>query len=53
MSASSVATTKKDRVNYRADDPESRENVGLKDLRFGVIGLGTCAGLAILFAIIF
>jgi hypothetical protein len=40
-------------MNYRADDPESRENVGLKDLRFGVIGLGTCAGLAILFAIIF
>ena len=35
-------------MNDRADDPESRENVGLKDLRFGVIGLGTCAGLAIL-----
>jgi hypothetical protein len=39
---------REDRVNYRADDPESRENVGLEDLRFGVIGLGTCAGLAIL-----
>jgi hypothetical protein len=31
---------REDRVNYRADDPESRENVGLEDLRFGVIGLG-------------
>jgi hypothetical protein len=29
------------------------EDVGLKDFRFGAIGLGTCAGLAILFAIIF
>jgi hypothetical protein len=40
-------------MNYRAKEPEYREDVGLKDFRFGVIGLGTCAGLAILFAIIF
>ena len=40
-------------MNYRREEPGYRENVGLKDLRFGVIGMGTCAGLAILFAIIF
>jgi hypothetical protein len=40
-------------MNYRADEPRYREDVGLKDFKFGVIGLGTCAGLAILFAIIF
>jgi hypothetical protein len=40
-------------VNRPADEAPGPENVGLKDLRFGVIGLGTCAALAILFAIIF
>jgi hypothetical protein len=40
-------------VNRPADEPPGPENAGLKDLRFGVIGLGTCAALAILFAIIF
>ncbi len=40
-------------MDDRAEEPEYREDVGLKDFRFGVIGLGTCAGLAILFAIIF
>jgi hypothetical protein len=40
-------------MNYRGEDADYREDVGLKDFTFGVIGLGTCAGLAILFAIIF
>ena len=40
-------------VNRPADQQGYPEDVGLKDFRFGAIGLGTCAGLAILFAIIF
>lgn len=40
-------------VNRPAHDERYAEDVGLKDVRFGVIGLGSCAGLAILFAIIF
>lgn len=40
-------------VNRPADEERYPEDVGLKDFRFGVIGLGTCAGLAFLFAIIF
>ena len=40
-------------MNYRADDTGYSEDVGLKDFKSGVIGLGPCAGLAILFAIIF
>lgn len=40
-------------MNRPADEAPGPENVGLKDLRFGAIGLGTCAALAILFAIIF
>jgi hypothetical protein len=40
-------------VNRPADEASGPENVGLRDLTFGVIGLGTCAALAILFAIIF
>jgi hypothetical protein len=40
-------------MNRPADEPRYPENVGLKDFKFGVVGLGSCAGLAILFAIIF
>jgi hypothetical protein len=40
-------------MNHRSQDPRDRGDVGLKDFKFGVIGLGGCAGLAILFAIIF
>jgi hypothetical protein len=40
-------------MNRPADEARDPENVGLKDLKFGAIGLGTCAGLAILFAILF
>ena len=40
-------------LNLPAAEQGYPEDVGLKDFRFGVIGLGTCAGLAILFAIIF
>ena len=40
-------------MNHRDDDPRYAEDVGLKDFKFGVIGLGLAAGLAILFAIIF
>ena len=40
-------------VNRPADEARGPDNVGLRDLTFGVIGLGTCAALAILFAIIF
>lgn len=40
-------------VNRPADEQGYPEDVGLKDFTFGVIGLGICAGLAILFAIIF
>jgi hypothetical protein len=40
-------------VNRPADEARYPEDVGLKDFKFGVIGLGTCAGLAILFAIVF
>jgi hypothetical protein len=40
-------------MNYRREEPDYGEDVGLKDFKFGVIGMGTCAGLAILFAIIF
>ena len=40
-------------VNRPAHQERFPEDVGLKDFRFGVIGLGTCGGLAILFAIIF
>ena len=40
-------------VNRPADEQGYPEDVGLKDFRFGVFGLGTCAALAILFAIIF
>jgi hypothetical protein len=36
-----------------ADEARYPENVGLRDFKLGVIGLGTCAGLAILFAIVF
>ena len=39
-------------VNRPADEASGPENVGLRDLTFGVIGLGTCAALAILFLII-
>jgi hypothetical protein len=43
-----------DEARYRAgDEARSAEDVGVKDFKFGVIGLGTCAGLAILFSIIF
>jgi hypothetical protein len=43
-----------DEASYRAgDQAPAAEDVGLKDFKFGVIGLGTCAGLAILFSIIF
>jgi hypothetical protein len=34
-------------------DPTISDDVGLRDFRFGVTGLGLAAGLAILFAIIF
>ena len=40
-------------MNRPADEARYPENVGLKDLKFGAIGLGTCAGLVILFAILF
>ena len=40
-------------MDYRAEDAGYREDVGRKDFTFGVIGLGVCAVLAILFAIIF
>jgi len=40
-------------VNRPADEQGYPEDVGLRDFRFGVIGLGACAGLAILFAIVF
>ena len=40
-------------VNRPADEAGYPEDVGLRDFRFGAIGLGICAGLAILFAIIF
>jgi hypothetical protein len=40
-------------MDYRDEDAGYREEVGRKDFTFGVIGLGTCAVLAILFAIIF
>jgi hypothetical protein len=40
-------------MNRPADEARYLENVGLKDFKFGAIGLGTCAGLAILFAILF
>ena len=40
-------------VNSPAGQARYPEDVGLKDFKFGVIGLGTCAALAILFAIIF
>jgi hypothetical protein len=59
-----MTSDERQRVNRPADEeryPEHvglkdfshPEDVGLKDFRFGAIGLGTCAGLAILFAIIF
>lgn len=37
------------------DDPDARyaEDVGLKDFKIGTTGLLLCAGLAILFMIIF
>lgn len=40
-------------MNRLIDEARYPENVGLKDLKFGAVGLGLCAGLAILFAIIF
>ena len=40
-------------MDYRDDDASYREDVGRKDFTFGVIGLGVCAVLAILFALIF
>jgi hypothetical protein len=39
-------------VDPRAEEARYREDVGLKDFKFGVIGLGACAGLAILVAIL-
>jgi hypothetical protein len=40
-------------MDDRDEDVGYREDVGRKDFTFGVIGLGVCAVLAILFAIIF
>lgn len=40
-------------MNRPADEQGHPEDVGLKDVRFGAIGLAICAGLAVLFAIIF
>jgi hypothetical protein len=40
-------------MNRPADETRYPENVGLKDVKFGASGLGTCAGLAILFGIVF
>ena len=40
-------------VNERADNVSYPEDVGAKDFKMGATGLLLCAGLAILFAIIF
>ena len=40
-------------MNYRDDDLNSTDDVGLRDFKFGATGLPVLAGLAILFAIIF
>ena len=39
-------------MNRPADEARYPENVGLRDFKLGAIGLGTCAALAILFAIL-
>ena len=40
-------------MHERADDVSYAEDVGGKDFKMGATGLLLCAGLAILFAIIF
>jgi hypothetical protein len=40
-------------VHERDDSPRYSEDVGAKDFKMGATGLLFCAGLAILFAIIF